>query len=125
MVRSRKQYAISDSGPQLFCAARGVQSHEGKRRRNRKQHDSRNHYHGYISPTASMSRSTRRCTAALDAVMTMIAATAANTVCAGAEAALETTQPTKLISVTTITPNQNLRYAICSFALSSLDTHKL
>jgi hypothetical protein len=48
---------------------------------------------------------------------------AQNPVCRGASA-LDTSQPTKLMSVTTMTPSQNLRYPICSFALSSFDTGK-
>ena len=57
-----------------------------------------------------------------DAVITTTAASAPTTLCVGAEPALETSQPTRLISVTTMTPSQNLRYAIYSFVLSSFDT---
>jgi hypothetical protein len=36
--------------------------------------------------------------------------------------AVEMSQPTNVISVTTMTPCQNLRYATCSFRRSSSDT---
>lgn len=59
-----------------------------------------------------------------DAVITTTATSAPTTLWVGAEPALETSQPTKLMSVTTTTPSQNLRYAICFFALSSFDMNQ-
>jgi hypothetical protein len=46
--------------PELFCATRGIESHESERDRDREQNDGRDNFHAYSSSRVLMSHSMRR-----------------------------------------------------------------
>ena len=93
----------------LLNVPSGVECHKSEGERNGNQHDGGKNFHDYNSSNEAMWRSIRRCTLKPDRVMITTVATAPKTLCVGAEPGLEISQPTKLMSVTTIMPSQNLR----------------
>lgn len=93
----------------LFGAAGSVKGNADEEKYNGKQDDAGENFHSYNLPIWSMRRSIWRCKAKMPKPSTTTP-TAAKDHKAGSEVpAVEISHPTKLMSVTTIIPCQNLR----------------
>ena len=89
--------------------AGGVKRNAYKDNCDRKYDDADENVHGYNFPIRSIRRSICRCTITMPIVTRATVMTASATKIGRVPSAAEASQPTKLISITTIIPSQNLR----------------
>src|SRR5215813_7651855 len=99
----------------------GIYSHGQEHQRHHNEQDSNDSFHSYNPRNSWISCLIRRCRSTIPTVMAMTARHPPASRWRLVLPALEINHPNKLISVTTITPSQNLRYAICSLATSISD----